>query len=503
MMFARFLEFGSTFSDPQIVTGTLGRLAGAFLMQLVNSPSSRPPFAHLWSFGVPAIYSGSGTAVPIFDAWANQDTDIEPLAVDIGTQTLSAGAYGTIFRGTKDDSQALVFMGAGVGGASGSGGSPQWYGNGIDGDVTLSPGVNDAVYSAGSGGWATDTQFPLFISIDGSALASFWGSSGPNSMAMFPGFDASKTYVVQMRDGYFRNLTLAANVILIPCRSLICGTGTLSGPGVVDNGGNAGNYVEDCYQTVIFKLICEVLVVSYGRANLVPFQTGLGPYPPGFFCLIPSAAGAAGAWVRGAPHPGNANGTNGLTVTGSFIPPFDETTAPPSLNSGVGGAGGGHTGGIGNGSGTPRGHPINTMPASAMDQNSPGNPGGSFNGGASGAAGGGSSPDGGAQGGKGGAPLLIRFKTIAYGGGLTISSNGGDGLAANTYGGSGNAGGGGGGNPGFISVLSDSLDPAVVFSVQPGAGGAGAGTGTAGGAGRAVGYVYRSSPDATTTVGTS
>lgn len=522
--FARFSQIGSSLYDPQTVTGTLGNLAGAFLMQLVGSPSTRPPFGHLWSFGVPALYNGDGTATPILDAWANKDTDVEPLTVDIGTQTLSAGAYGLIFRGTVDDSQALVFMGAGIGGSSGAGGGG-WYGNGLDGAVTFAANPSDTdalvphpvtgsnmqcVYSSGTGAWNSSTnnyRRPIAYAIKGSDLqlvsignaplnyapATAQGVPGAN---YFPHIDPTKWYFFFTRDCYFTTCSIGPGCVLVPGMQMLCATVGFVGPtGAVEISGDG-----DLAASIIFQVGTFGATGTFQGNVLAGRNTSIG-------CGA-IYGGAAVGGIGGWNQPRAAKSTTGAGLNGQSrgtAPPFDEssidpiTTAPLFLSGSGGISGVGQNGGLGSGIGyiTDRGsaNPMFAMPISAAAGGGITNNTSLFGvtfGGASGGGGGlhaAAINSVGGLGGFGGAAILIRGK--AFDSNIKITSRGGKGFPAYggaSTGGTDPGGGGGGGNGGYAVVLCD--DPLTLttdFSV--GTGGAGINGGSAGSSGNASGVI--------------
>lgn len=491
---ARFDKIG-TDSDPQIVTGTIGRRMGSFLMQLVASPSTRPAYGHLWGLGgVAAIHNGDGTATPILDAWANKDTDIAALTVDVGTQSVSAGDFGVIMRGSNDDAQSLVFLKGGSGGGGG-GGIPGWYGSGIDGSVhlTSNPPALSGVYSSYNGvtsavgnkpdpdtggNWGVHADdVPLTIAFTGSALIS--ASNGGGSVGIrLDQIDSSKTYHFLQHTAYCTDLTIDSDVVLVPQSYAVLYTGTLQLDGEISGDGDLEKIHASVTDDASIFRTALVTAVVYER------DTFAWEPPNG-----PAALVTAG--------PGGANGKNGAPSIAP--PPFDEQQT--AHKSGAGGGAGPQTGGNPAGSGYYTGHPMNREPYASEGASSirtgawPITP---MAGGASGGGGaaymasfslGGRATGG--LGGPGACPVMVRGKTTSGSG--KIRSRGGTGDDGKVVGAVGDAGGGGGGNGGTIMHFTESTG-SVAYDVSKGTGGAGTGTGSNGAAGGTDGRIFKGNP---------
>lgn len=457
IMLARFSGIGSTNKDPQVVTGTLGRLASAFLMQLVASPASRPSYGHLWGIGgIPAIYNGDGTATPCLDLWADKDTDVAALAVDVGTQSVSSGDFGLIFCGTNQNAQSLVFFK----GSTSSAGSGDWdyYGDGVLGsltaptDTTSWAGFATSYLTAGGSGAPWGIPDGIYIHV----LPVLTGGPGQGEFL-------------------FQDLTIPSGVVVVA-------RGVSSG----DSHGNT--------QPVIIR--CKGTLTVDGELS------ASGDY----FGFIGAGNGAQGGISGGT-------GMDGASYAYTFPdlrgPPFDEGAASGDTTkySGAGGSSGVlHVGGSGGGAGYPPKKPsdggvgrlagsspwLRSLPGAAYGSGN--SVGGTLAGGpigdvtfcGAGGGGGGSSTFGtGGKGGAGGGCLGVCARKIKGSG--KITSNGGRGRAGSVvlagYGG----GGGGGGNPGAIPIVSESV-PGITIQHVPGAGGAGAGLGSAGSSGGGAGW---------------
>lgn len=435
ILLSRFSKIGSTNYDPQIVTGTIGRVVNAFLMQLVASPSTRPAYGHLWGVGgVPALYNGDGTATPILDAWADPDSDVAPLTVDIGTQTISSGAYGVIVKGTEESSQALLFFAAPSGTVTISGWND--FGNGSMGSLTAPTDTTSWAHFAES-----------FLTSGGNGLP--YGVPDGTYLHYFGGIASSPSEILAT------DLTIPSGVIVVVASA----SGGGGGQGIVRAGGT--------------------LTVN-GELSSSGDHWALYDHLKG--SVSQSSAGGAGG--------SNANGS-----TAPFFPqgmPYDEGgfSGDTTKYSGTGGSAGSNTGGAGQGAGYPPVTPGSSVGfAGGTGGNARTFPGTANCGlgigiepyfGCGGGGGAGSAGVGG-RGGYGAYMLTVCAATIAGTG--KITSNGGRGMP----GVSGNGGGGGGGDPGGLSVVTNST-PTPTLQTNPGVGGAGVGTGSAGTSGGGVGY---------------
>jgi hypothetical protein len=407
MKFARFSGIGAN-GESQIADGTIGNVAGAFLMQLVASPASRPDKGHLWSFGCPAKYNADGTATPMLSDWGTKDDDIEPLTVDTDT-AYPPGSVGVILRGTEDDNQKLLFVGP----QTSPGGGGAWlFGDGFDGNVTIdttdqSPMLSRFQYT--TGGYGANTEYQNA----GVAIV-------------------NNTWVQQAnRQLFCVNCDVNAGVILQAAfTSVLFCTDTLTISGEITASGGTNQFLQD--------------VLAGAKDN------------------------GSGATTAGVVGPGGGNNPNPNTPPFDEVRVnFSGNGGSDGIFSGGTGGGNGELP-IRPGETVLGGDDVGTGNMARTQVDMAGDFSGAtipFTGGTSGASGAATIGTSG-KGGKGGGILIIRAKKIVNGGAGKITADGGDGGSPT----GGAAGGGGGGNPGVILIFCEDWDSSITISRSPGKG---------------------------------
>lgn len=296
----------------------------------------------------------------------------------------------------------------------GGGGSGPWYGDGRDGNLTF----------------------------DGTTVV----------LGITP---ANGTYTLN-KNVYAVNLTVNANVTVLPSNFRLTGTGTLTVNGTISANGPNG---------------------TDGNASV----SGSG------------ATGGASGYYSGAGTGGSGAAGNGNVGTGPAflgktpVATIGGTGGTGSGGTNLGGAGGNTTANVvpalSGGSGVLR-DPVTLLEGYCFS----GSNGVITNVSFSGAGGGGGAGDGSNRGGGGGAgagSIIGGFPTITGNGTLTaVGGNGGAGTV-------GNVGGGAGGAGGTIALITGATPPvSLTITAASGAGGAGHGTGTAGGTGTVGQVIY-------------